>query len=124
MKLLTKACDKSDAIDMKMKLEAKGIPIYIGGDSSGPAVGMIYGSDSYTVWVENDSQLECAAYALKDETYMPINTIDVAEYRSQQQDHVNVMKQAVGKFFDRVLNVVMVAVLVTAVYFFYSKAIT
>jgi len=106
MKLLTKYQDKDQALAIKYRLEAQGIPIHIGNENSGPALGTMYGADFYAIWVEIDSQIECAINALKDENYEPKNPIDIHNYRSFEEVTVQNFRSNFSKFNDYVLNIV------------------
>ena len=122
MQLLTKVLERTEATAIQIKLESAGIPVYIGGDSSGPGFGALYGSGCYTVWVEIDDQLSCAARMLEDEDYQPVKPINIEEYRATQQVQLDAARDEMSKFGEYFLNLVAVIAIGAAGYYLYSKA--
>ena len=85
MRRLFSTIDRTEALNAKFALEANGVPIYIGGEHSGPAPGFV-NADSYTVWVCLDDQFEDAYKFIEDESHEISRPIDVAEfYRSAEE---------------------------------------
>ncbi|WP_143735434.1 hypothetical protein [Microbulbifer mangrovi] len=106
MKLLTKYQDKDQALALKYRLEAQGIPIHIGNENSGPALGTMYGADFYVIWVEIDSQIECALNALNDEDYQPVNPVDIQDYRGFEEAAIERFRGGFSKLNEYILNIV------------------
>ncbi|MCC1496969.1 DUF2007 domain-containing protein [Alcanivorax sp. 1008] len=67
MKKLFSTIDRTEAFNAKLTLELNGVPIYVGGEHSGPAPGFV-NADSYTVWVGLDYQFEDACKFIEDES--------------------------------------------------------
>ena len=55
MRKLFSTIDRTEAWNAKFLLESNGVPIYIGGEHTGLAPGVVV-SDAYTVWVCLDEQ--------------------------------------------------------------------
>lgn len=85
MKRLFSTIDRTEAFNAKFALESNGVPVYIGGEHSGPAPGFV-NADSYTVWVCLDYQFEDAYKFIEDESHEISCPVDVAEfYRAFQE---------------------------------------
>lgn len=110
MKLLTKFQDKDEAFSVKYQLEEKGIPIHIGSENSGPALGVLYGGDCYTLWVEIDAQYESALKAISNDEYSPENPVNMQDYREFNENMVQSFREKFSKVNDYVLNVIMIGV--------------
>ena len=121
MQPLTKVLERTEATAIQIKLESAGIPVYIGGDSAGPGFGAVYGSGGYTVWVEIDDQLSCAARMLEDEDYQPVKPINIEEYRATQQVQLEAARDEMSKFGEYILNLVAVIAIGAAGFYLYAK---
>jgi len=110
MKLITKLHDLDEAQSIKYRLEIRGIPIYIGSENSGPAMGVMPAADCYTIWTEIDEQYQCAITALNDEEYEAANPVHIDEFRSSQEASVHTFRQKFSKVNEYILNTIMLGV--------------
>jgi hypothetical protein len=82
MKILFHSTDKPEIYSANLLLTAKGIPTFIGNESSGPALGVVF-ANKYTLWVCLESQYDDAMAILNDpshEAKEPVDMIDFQEY--------------------------------------------
>ncbi|ARU29526.1 hypothetical protein [Cellvibrio sp. PSBB006] len=121
MKLLTKVHDLDEAQSIKYRLEFRGIPIFIGSENSGPAIGAMPAADCYTIWAEVDEQYQCALIALSNEDYEPAAPINIGEFRSAQDHAVSEVRNTFSKINQYILNVVMLGVIGWFIYYAVSR---
>ncbi|MCX7112107.1 MAG: hypothetical protein NTX45_18680 [Proteobacteria bacterium] len=81
MKILFHSFDRPDMYDAKLLLDAKGIPSFIGSESSGPALGFIY-ANKYTLWVCLDLQYDDAKAVLKNPDHEVKEPVDIIDFQS------------------------------------------
>ncbi|MCK0154232.1 DUF2007 domain-containing protein [Alcanivorax sp. S6407] len=85
MRKLFSTIDRTEAWNAKFLLESNGVPIYIGGEHTGPAPGVVV-SDAYTVWVCLDEQFEDAYRFMEDDSHEISCPINVDEfYRATEE---------------------------------------
>ena len=80
MKLLFEETDRQEVDRIRILLESRGIPVFIGNEETARNFGFIALSQKYGVWVFEDSQFGCAKKILADETHEVEKPIDVNEY--------------------------------------------
>lgn len=68
MRKLFSTIDRTEALNAKFALESNGVPVYIGGEHSGPAPGFLL-ADVYTVWVCLDHQFVDACRFMQDDSH-------------------------------------------------------
>ena len=107
MKLLLKLKDKDEAQSLKYRLELTGIPIFIGSENTGPAMGFIY-ADGYTIWAEIDGQYECAVLAINDESYEPKQPVNINDFRVAQNGQMASFRDGFSKVNEYILNTLVI----------------
>lgn len=107
MKLLLKLQDKDEALSIKYRLELSGIPIFIGSENSGPALGFI-NADCYTIWAEIDAQYKCAISSINDKSYEPLNPVNIDNFRIVQEGQVQAFRDKFSKVNEYILNILAV----------------
>jgi hypothetical protein len=85
MKILFHTTDKSEAMNTKQALELNGIPVFIGGENSGPMLGVII-ADRFTLWVYLDDQYEDAKKFIENDEHVISSAIDVEEFYQFVED--------------------------------------
>ena len=110
MKLLMKLHDLDEARSIKHRLETVGLPIFIGSEKSGPAMGAMPLADCYTIWVELDVQYDCALRYLNDEKYEPVKPVDIDQYRDSQESASGEFRNKFAKVNEYILNTIMLFV--------------
>jgi hypothetical protein len=121
MKLLTKLHDLDEAKSIKYRLEVRGIPIYIGSENSGPAMGAMPAADCYTIWVEIDSQCQCALKVINDDEYEVLSPINIDEFRNSQEASVQNFRQKFSKVNEYILNTIMLGAIACFVFYVLSN---
>ncbi|ROS05565.1 hypothetical protein EDC56_1102 [Sinobacterium caligoides] len=105
MKILFHTTEKTEATNIKLRFELAGIPVFIGSEDTGPALGFVY-ANKYTVWVCLDHQHEDAVLLLKDEAHEVTTAIDVSGYYQYIEDE---QKKSANKNYDRIMLAVVLS---------------
>ena len=81
MKILFHTREKQEIYTARVLLAVKGIPTFIGSESSGPALGCLF-ADQYTLWVCLDNQYQDAVDVLANQEHEVKQPVDVQDYQS------------------------------------------
>jgi hypothetical protein len=105
MKILFHSPFKSEIESAKILLESKGIPVFIGSQNSGPALGILIAANKYTLWSCIDSQYEDALKVLNDPGHEVSEPIDISDF---QQFTENNRQASANRFFNWVMSFLIV----------------
>lgn len=81
MKQLIQSENKAEIDGVRILLESKGIPVFIGNEDSARNMGWLLSAREYVLWVLVEKQYEDAVSLLKDPEHEVRMSVDMEEYR-------------------------------------------
>ncbi len=108
MKLLFQSGEKSEIDDARLLLESKGIPVFVGNETSAQNLGIVLATRRYAFWVVFDEQFEDALALLKDREHEVSNPVDIDAYY-REMDHVR--EKSTENLFNKMMLFLVVLAL-------------
>ena len=116
MKIVFHSTDKTEVYSAKLLLAGKGIPTFIGGENSGPALGFVY-ADKYTLWACLESQYDDAIAVLKDPDHEVKEPVDQIEF----QDYIDFSMKDINKvLLEKIMWPAMIILCIFGIVIIYS----
>jgi hypothetical protein len=120
MKLLLQSIDKSEIDQVRILLDSKGIPTFIGNENTARNIGFITPARSYQLWLFVDEQERDAELLIENEEHQVSSPVDVEEY----YQHIEALrKDNLEYLFNKsMLALVIAGILIFGLYI-YIKAV-
>jgi hypothetical protein len=80
MKLLLQTIEQAEIVKIRLLLESRGIPVYIGNEIAARYFGFMYPARLFALWIPLDHQYDDAVALLKDETHEVEKPVDISHY--------------------------------------------
>jgi Putative prokaryotic signal transducing protein len=119
MQILFHTTEKQEALNVKMVFELKGIPVFIGSENAGPAIGFI-GANKYTVWVCLDDQYQDAVALLENPDHEVTSGIDVEDYYKHIESE---SVKSANKNDERLMLALVLIVISGFIFWAYSRVV-
>ena len=87
MKRLADIGDKAELEGVRLLLESKGIPVFVGNEAGARNMGFLTPGRQQTLWVVFDEQLDDALALMADPEHVVDEPVDIEAYQSQS-DHM------------------------------------
>lgn len=83
MKLLAQIGDRAELDGLRLLMESKGIPVYVGNEAGSRNMGFVTPARQQSLWVVFDEQIDDAIALMEDPEHEVENPVDIEEYRRQ-----------------------------------------
>lgn len=108
MKILFQSNDQDEIEEAKMRLESKGIPVFIANESTAANLGPLFIPRGYIVWVALDEQFYDAEALLKNKHHEVSSPIDIENFH-KAEDQLRT-KNIKNIFYILILSIIFLLV--------------
>ena len=84
MKILFQSDDQDEIEEAKMRLESKGIPVFIANESTATNLGPLFIPRGYILWVALDEQYDDAVALLNNKRHIVSAPVDIEEFHKAE----------------------------------------